>query len=79
MYAYLCVCLCDDAVVLVGYFVLCCDLLHSCARFYKCNAPHYGTDPLPSYSTPATIMHMQSFEYFALEMCHSVRVYLCGI
>jgi len=28
-YVHLCAC------------VLCCDLLHSCARFYKCNAPQY--------------------------------------
>lgn len=28
-----------------GICAVCCDLLHSCARFYKCNAPHYGTPP----------------------------------
>jgi len=70
---YECVCVCV-LVLVVG--ILCCVVIY-CIRVPDfTNVMRHTMPPilLPPPQHPSALMHMQSFEYFALWMCHSVSV-----
>lgn len=73
------VCVCGERWECIGgvFCAVCCDLLHSCARFYKCNALHYGT-AFSSLLPPSCICKVSNILPLLLRMCHIVLyLYIC--